>query len=170
MQLENNLAVVIVDMQEPFLAGINRASRKAIIRNQLALIGFCADHDIPVAVLEYHGDKETIKPLLKKLSAVRRSIVIAKSGDNGFTATNLGKQLREWEVDTVLLAGVNASCCVQETAQGALEAGYRILTAKDLMADSHADHCILEAYEWFRENGVLVSRCKELFGLSCSAV
>ncbi len=50
--------------------------------------------------------------------------------------------------------GLNASCCVKQTASGALERRYNIITADQVIADKKEDKICNKSKTWFEINGI----------------
>ncbi|MGW8883979.1 isochorismatase family protein [Streptomyces sp. NPDC055749] len=64
--------------------------------------------------------------------------VIRKPRDDGFEGTPLGSLLTDSGVRGLVICGLMSEMCVQATARGALERGYRVV----LPHDAHATHNI----------------------------
>lgn len=137
----SKFAVVIVDMQPTFLGKILEGEKTDLIRNQLALLERCLLSDIPVIAFEGQDERdinyvETIPELKSRIKQLKRKQFFEKEHYDGFTYyPEVDKQLTSWGVKTLCFTGINAMACVMETADGALNQGYRILTAEDLLAD-----------------------------------
>jgi nicotinamidase-related amidase len=61
--------------------------------------------------------------------------VIVKKNASGFAGTDLHNYLTSIGVDTVLITGVTASCCVRATVQDALAHGFRPVAVKECIGD-----------------------------------
>ena len=155
-----NIAVMLIDMQSVFTERIEKEELKIMIDNQLIILDLCAKHDIPLIVLEYNGHKETLVILQEKIKKIVTKQIIIKSENDGFNNTSLSLQLKEWQIKTILLMGVNASACVWATARSAIERGYNIITSKQLIADS-PDWCG-EKKGWYVENGIFCPDTQDL--------
>lgn len=132
-----NTALVVVDMQSHFLKNFDVSSRNQLVQNQLKVIQKCIKHKVPIVVLEFkcRGCKkvETIDEIKKKTKGV---VTIIKENNGGFTDTNLNQILKNLKCRNILLIGINANGCVQDTAIGALHRGYGVITSKGLIANS----------------------------------
>src|SRR3989344_1291307 len=156
-----NAAVLLIDMQGPFLEDISLVERQEEIAYQSDVLDFCRQNNVPVYVLEYNGQGRTTPALEKKyhhLPYVRR---IIKAHDDGFNETNLAEQLRHSGIERVLLMGINASACVRATAEGALEHSFEIMTSGQLIADPPS-WGYGQNVTWFRENGRYYDNYTEL--------
>lgn len=165
--INNKLAVLLIDMQEIFLKDIFDEERKREIPYQIEVLDYCKANDIPVFVLEYEREGSTIPVLKDKIDSLNKKSYIIKSHSNGFEGTDLEKQLKFENAENLLLMGINASACVLETAEGALERGYNLMTSKDLIADSFGE-CydpesdVLESRYWYKKNSIYRDNYKDL--------
>ena len=152
-------AVLLIDMQEKFVGKLERGKKEQLVRAQSAVIRHCAAVDTPLIVLEYEKYGPTIEELQAVIRNVPRVTVITKSKDNGFLGTDLHHTLDALGTQSFLITGINASCCVLETAHNAITKGYRILTAEDLIADSVSLNNYYSGWHpenWYRHNGVML--------------
>lgn len=60
--------------------------------------------------------------------------VFDKSSYGAFVTTSLDKQLRDWSVDCLILAGVTTDCCVTSTLREGLDRGFDCLVVEDCVA------------------------------------
>lgn len=147
------MAVVIVDMQESFVSRVWEDEKESVIGHQVMLIRACAERDIPVVILEYTGDGETIRVLMTEIEKVPTTRKVVKYSNCGFYLTNLNTILVELGVRILVFTGINASFCVASTANSALRLGYKIATSEDLIADGRS-HALGKSREWYRRNGL----------------
>ncbi|MEA2097834.1 MAG: isochorismatase family protein [Patescibacteria group bacterium] len=150
--IKDGLVVILIDMQQIFLDGLKKKNRERIIANQIFIIRWCAQENIPVVVLEYRGSGETIDVLAKELKKIEDLRIILKSYDNGFYYTELKDVLEERNAKNLFLMGINASACVKRTAIGAREEGFSIITSNDVIGGNNDDNSI----SWYVENGIVV--------------
>jgi nicotinamidase-related amidase len=167
-KLVGNWAVLLIDMQPRFLQRLDEIKRENLIAHQMSVIRCCADYDIPVILVEYNitdteydiedNEEPTVEILLKAAEAVPRREKITKKTADAFTYPYLLSHLRYWGVDGVVLMGVYASYCVRITAESALRKGFKIATAKELIADQDGkvDLC------WYRRNGLCFRNSQKL--------
>ncbi len=150
----NKLAVILVDMQDFFLKKVTKENRKRIIPNQIKVINFCEKYKIPLIVLEYKRRGDTTKILREKIKRLPHTEIVVKEHNSGFRGTNLAEILEEIKVRNILLMGINASGCVQDTAIGALYRGYKILTASTVIASfSERDRSLATSKKWYSKSG-----------------
>ncbi len=149
----SDFAVLLIDMQDRFVGKLKTNVRTKLIEAQLQVIRDCANRNIPVIILEYHGREKTISKLADDLDAIERKTVICKPCDDGFKRTRLDETLRYIGARSLLLMGINAHACVLETAQSAVKKGYKVITSEDLIADAYHDEILDEGREWYEANG-----------------
>ena len=65
--------------------------------------------------------------------------LVIKKGFDGFSNTPLDTILRKMGVTTCVVSGVTTSVCVSTTVRGAVERNYRMILAKDAVADRSRD-------------------------------
>lgn len=159
----NKLALIVVDMQDFFLEKIPTEKRKTLINDQASVINYAAKNKLPVIVLEYKGRGRTIGALRSRLKFVPDLHVIVKENNGGFTKTILDDTLRNLGTKEILLMGVTASGCVQDTAIGALRRGYKIITSRELIASSSKrDSNLATSRKWYSKNGLWVENVQTL--------
>lgn len=150
---KDGLVVILIDMQQGFLDYLNNEEQERIILNQMYVIRWCAQENIPIVVLEYKRRKRTIDILIEELESVKNLEIIEKSHDDGFSNAELDYYLKKIGAKNLFLMGINASYCVKETAQGGIEKGYKIITSNDVIACRGGDNSI----SWYEENGTVIS-------------
>src|SRR3989344_8983926 len=160
----NFSAALLIDMQEEFVDKIDKERRVALIKAQIAVIRYCAVKDIPVVVLEYLGQGATIEELRKEIDKVPRVAVVVRNEYDGFYRTELERTLDIFGAVNTLFMGINASCCVRQTAESALQKKYCVITSTDLIADgSNVIGDINSTERWFKNKCVLLPNSAMLF-------
>ncbi|HLD33822.1 MAG TPA: isochorismatase family protein [Candidatus Nanoarchaeia archaeon] len=167
-----NYAVIVVDSQPSFIEEMLISEQDKEIQNHRQILDYCSTHDIPVVVLELDGSGETEKIIRDRVANVPRHIYLKKNENDGFTNPRLPEQLRKWNIEAVLLMGLNASFCVKATAKGALAHNLSFATAMDITSDAFWFHAyppketpIRENQLWFYEHGVFALTYRELIPL-----
>ncbi len=159
-----NLAVLVIDMQEWFLQGIEYEEQHKEIPYQVEVLEYCKNNNIPVFVIEYKDCGPTVKIIKDKVDSLEKKTYITKPYDDGFIKTDLAEQLRKNKIDTVLLMGINASACVLNTAAGAVIAGFKVMTSKDLISDPKS-YDSNESIGWYETNSIYRDDYKDLLDL-----
>ncbi|MDP2907601.1 MAG: isochorismatase family protein [Nanoarchaeota archaeon] len=173
-----NLAVLLIDMQDYFLKEVSEEEKKSEIPYQLEVLNYCKDNNIPVFVLEYLQCGETTRILKEKVDSLPVKEYVTKGYNDSFLKTDLEAKLKSYGIESMLLMGVNASGCVKDTAEGAIRAGFKIMTSKDLIADP--DWHVTEEFiikkdgthgksdnsaPWYKKHGIYRDNYKELLRL-----
>ena len=136
-----NFGIVIIDMQEPFLAKITAAESSEMIAEQKKSLQLAKEQNIPVIVFEYEGNGETIPTLQKYIEEVPRHIYFTKSDDDGFAFQEEKDQndspsawLKENKVNALYFEGVNGSACVLASANSAYMDNFTVATSNQVIA------------------------------------
>ncbi len=152
-----DIAVVIVDMQEFFLKDFSVSDRDRFIKNQLAIIDQCLLRRTPFVLLEYMTNGinrgKTIQKISNKIKGVAKKIII-KENNGGFTDTNLDEVLKDFGVKNILLMGLNANGCIQDTAIGAINRNYKVIIVEGTTASSSRKDLLMSRNnkKWFMGN------------------
>jgi nicotinamidase-related amidase len=157
--MKKNTAVIIVDMQDFFLKNFPASISKSLIENQTHILNLCIKKKIPIVLLEYKaGGILRGKTTAKLLKLVNGSIVktFVKENNCGFTDTTLHDTLKDLRIGTVLIIGLNANGCVQDTAISALHRGYKVITGDGVIASSSRGDLTLSSRnkKWFKKNTI----------------
>ncbi len=148
----SKFGVLIVDMQSLFLNYIGEEAKLDLIKRQIRLLELCKKKDYPVAVLEFKNTGNTIQEIIGPLSKIPRYSFFEKSNDDGFMENpRLKHTLKNWGLEDLCISGVNAECCVLQTAIGASKNGFRIISSKKLIASSSGNEGINYLREWFQK-------------------
>lgn len=158
---ERPYAVIVVDMQDRFLAGIDPEELEREIPNQLSVIEFAQRRNIPVYVLEFAGFGPTTEVLASKILEGDYEALI-KFHDDGFAVTSLNEVLAGRGVQHLVLMGVNASACVLRTAQGAVSRDYEVITSPSIIEDVAYFDNMNESADWYKQNGLWFGTAEEL--------
>ena len=156
-------ALVVVDMQEPFLAAIHE--RERVEANVLLLCRAAQTLEVPVlATVQYAvrmgGVVPAVADVLPAGTEPLDKLCFSCGGSDAFL-----ESLRRTGRSQVLLCGVETHICVSQTAHDLLEAGYQVHVAADAVSsrslekhklgmerirDAGVRPCAAEAavYEW----------------------
>ena len=109
-----NIAGLVIDMQDYYIHDHTRSKKFSIIENQLNMLDYLIAMNYPVAVLEFMGKGKgpTIQILQDKLFTATHEY-FPKEDNDGFTNPDLLKKLNEWGSKHLILMGVNSSFCVK---------------------------------------------------------
>jgi len=165
MKSDSKFVVIVVDMQDFFLDKFTNDKRNILIKNQSKVIDFCINQKIPLIFLEYK-DRGATTQLLSQTSGDSPHVeIVTKDSNGGFTNTNLDEILKNKGAKEVILMGINASGCVQDTAIGALNRGYKILTSADVIASAtKRDGNLTTSKKWYSQKGLFFESVDDLVG------
>jgi nicotinamidase-related amidase len=155
----SKIALVVVDMQPKYLSDIPIAAQEGIIAGITDVICAGQNQGMSVAVVEY-ADSGRVRNMVATLPRRNRRL-ITKSHCSAFRGTSLGRFLRSHGVDTIVVAGVHASFCIRETAIDAIEIGYRVVTAPDLIADNPMLD-VATMWKWYGKHTTFYAHSAEL--------
>jgi nicotinamidase-related amidase len=149
-----NIAVVIVDMQYGFYTrgrALQTNGLIQLVQKQKELLTWVKNKKLPVIFFEYDGYQETDSALTNTLWGYKFK-TITKYDDNGFSGQSgyeANEYLQSKEIDTLIVAGINASGCVKRTVVGALNDGYKIISSSDIVADLYQNPPTYPQSDWF---------------------
>lgn len=158
--ISENTAAVVIDMQPGFVD--ERPGVLELTANIVKVVEHFAKRKLPTVVLEYDPPTfgRTLEPIRDSVGKVPQSEYFHKHYDNGFTNEDLEPWLKDHDVKDVLLMGVNATACVQETGKGALACKLEVLTSEDLINDP--EDWDSDPSKWYKKNGVFFPSYPEL--------
>jgi len=150
--LENQAAVIVIDMLNDFVTGKLEAKRaQHIIPNLKRLVEAARENNVPVIYsndAHYPQDVEVTRKwgnhaikgtegaeVIPELEPAEKDYVVEKRTYSGFYETGLDPLLRSLYkgegAKTVILGGLHTNMCVRHTAADAFFRGYNIIVAKD---------------------------------------
>ncbi len=148
------LAVILIDMQYGFYerGGVTGTEGlENLVANQVKLLDWAKQEGIPVLVFEYRNYKETDIRLIEAIEG-NISKILTKNYDNGFTGISREEAietLKQWKVDTVIVAGINGQYCVRGTAEGAMEAGFEVISSSEIVGNINQNPPIFPNDTWY---------------------
>jgi nicotinamidase-related amidase len=157
--MKKDIAVIIIDMQDFFLKNFPATISSDFIDNQKKVINLCLKKKMPFVLLEYKAGGilrgKTISKLEKIISDSSKEVII-KESNSGFTKTNLEEILKILKIKKILLMGLNANGCIQDTAIGATHRGYKVITSEGVIASSSRKDLTFSKRnkKWFEENTI----------------
>lgn len=165
--MRKNVALILVDMQDFFLKNFSPVIKRNLITRQGYVIDLCIRKNVPLIVLEYKAggiDRGKTTPALEQKIRKAKQEIIIKENNSGFTKTTLHEILKGLGIKEIVLMGVNANGCVQDTAIGALHRGYKVVTCLETMASASRKDAELSKRnrDWFRSNTTLLESSENL--------
>lgn len=131
----NNLAVLLIDMQEDFLKNFKTEFRAKMISAQAKALKLCIENNLSLVLIKFCDFGEIDSALLKEIEHYKNQFLVLKYHDNAFYETDLESILRRLRVKTLFVMGINTSYCVYSTVVAGKGKGYKIITSEELVGD-----------------------------------
>ncbi|WP_115787401.1 cysteine hydrolase family protein [Arthrobacter silvisoli] len=148
------IAVLVIDMQNAYFEDPALAVHQGRTTEACnALIASASAHGVPVLLVktEHERDRSTWtlnmlddgQGFLFRGSAQADFVAglltsglprLTKTRDSSFIGTDLLWRLRNWQVDTLVLAGISAHNCIAQTAADAFAHNFRVVHAVDAIS------------------------------------
>jgi len=137
-----NTAAMLIDMQKAYTSEVDPEVLRDMITAQLGVLNFCREYDLPLVIAELFPKKcddrrkqgRTEDTLRILASHVPRYLYVEKARNSALSMDS-HQQLQDWNVEYLILMGLNANACVWSTAVEAIHNQYEICTARDLIAN-----------------------------------
>ena len=153
--LGKRAVVVLIGMQDRFIAKLKPGEADRIILNQLAILKLCRQLDIPVVVSEIkkeiHG--ATAEVLINEAKKNTRFLLMDCEHNDSFSGTKLDSYLKNFDAEAIFLMGIHDYACIKYTAETAIKKGYKIMTSDEVIAGPYyrtGDN----VGQWFEKNGI----------------
>jgi nicotinamidase-related amidase len=131
-------ALLVVDVQEKLIGAVR--GHRRVVWNIGRLIDGAKLLGVPIAATEQYpkGLGKTVEELASRLAATSDAALPEKVVFSCCACSELLEDFRARGVGKVLLAGIEAHVCVQQTAFDLLSEGYRVYVAADAVGSRHA--------------------------------
>ncbi len=154
-------ALVVIDVQEPFAKAMEE--RERVTRNIATLVQVARITDVPVVVTEQNIER--LGPTVPELSAVLSELdlydPINKVTFSCCSEEAFVQRVYDMGRDTLLLTGLEAHVCVQQTALDAMNLGYKVHVVSDAVTSRHRQDWTV-AMDKLRMAGAIVSSTEML--------
>ncbi len=154
-------ALVVIDVQEPFARAM--ADREALARNICTLARVAKIAGLPIFVTEQYPEK--LGPTVPEIRATLEELgvyqPIAKLAFSCCAADGFLQRLHETRRETLVLTGMEAHVCIQQTALEALTLGYQVHVVSDAVTSRRREDWAL-AMDKMRHAGAVISGCEML--------
>lgn len=153
MLVRENTGLIVVDVQGKLARLVHDSN--ALISNCEKLIKGAQILDLPIILLEQNPNK--LGSTVNELGAILNGVEpLIKFTFNGCESLNFLEAIRNQNVDTWLICGIEAHICVYQTAKGLVELGYKVELVSDCISSrdlSNKQLCINR----LRNNGVEIT-------------
>ena len=131
---KNKTALLIIDIQEKILAVMQNP--ELVETNTVKLIKGFKILGSPIFITEQYpkGLGPTQKDILNELG---NTIALQKMSFSGIGAENLFSKLKDRNIQQVVVAGIEAHVCVQQTVLDLLENNFQVNLAADAVSSRH---------------------------------
>jgi nicotinamidase-related amidase len=126
-------ALIMVDCQNTYRHGVMQLTNvEAAIKEAQKLLQMARDLKIPVIHIQHDAGAGTPYDVTAEIGAISTEVepkngeaVIVKNYPNSFIATPLEAQLKALGIENVVLAGFMTHMCINSTARGAFNLGFK---------------------------------------------
>lgn len=148
-------AVLVVDMQDKLLHVMHRWPD--VLAATVRLLKFARTLQVPILATEQYP--AGLGPTNGEISRLLTGHPYAKVAFNCLAVPALATELAEREIDNVVLAGIEAHICIEQTALAALARGMNVHVAADAVGSRQLSNCE-NGLAKMRQAGVIIS-CSE---------
>jgi len=145
-----NIALVIVDIQNDYFEGgayTLYSPLSALANSEDILNSFRRNNDSTIIHIQHNNgpgvgfmEVGTWGALIhERLTPLQNEVVITKREISSFAGTNLEGILREANIATVVITGMQTNVCVEATARDALALGFNVIILEDACAALDAE-------------------------------
>lgn len=126
-------ALILVDCQNTYRRGVMQLSQvePAILQAQM-LLHMARDLKVPIVHIQHDGGVGTPYDVTAEIGAISAEVapiagesVVTKHYPNAFWQTSLEQQLKAQGIQHVVLAGFMTHMCINSTARGAFNLGFK---------------------------------------------
>jgi nicotinamidase-related amidase len=129
----NGSALVMIDLQNTYREGVMKlAAVEPAIKEAQALLGRAREAGIPIFHIQHDAGVGSPYDVSARIGAISDEVapqagetVIVKNYPNAFIGTDLQAKLEATGVKDVILAGFMTHMCINSTARGAFNLGFR---------------------------------------------
>jgi nicotinamidase-related amidase len=131
-------ALLVVDVQNGVMAKAHET--KDVIENINVAVDKARFASVPVIWVQHESeglekDSEPWK-LVSELKPLEDDLLLSKKFNSCFADTDLENQLRDMNVEALVLCGAATNWCIRATAYGALERGFDLVLVEDAHSTS----------------------------------
>ncbi len=135
-------ALILIDCQNTYREGVMKLENVEPALVQVRkLLDLAREHGTPVFHIQHDGGKGSPYDLNSRLGAIADEVapmdgeyVIVKSFPNAFIQTSLDEALRKRGIENIILAGFMTHMCVNSTAHGGFNRGYKVTIVAEATA------------------------------------
>ncbi|MFM9834718.1 MAG: cysteine hydrolase family protein [Methylophilaceae bacterium] len=126
-------ALIMVDCQNTYRHGVMQLTNvEAAIKEAQKLLGMARDLKVPIIHIQHDAGMGTPYDVSAEIGQISAEVapkngeaVVTKNYPNSFIATPLEAQLKALGIENVVLAGFMTHMCINSTARGAFNLGFK---------------------------------------------
>lgn len=159
LDIPGSTALLVVDIQERLVHAMDDCS--SMLEAAARMVRIANRLDAPVLVTEQYprGLGSTVADVADHVSDDAQ--VFAKTSFSCFGCSAVGAELDRYRPETIVISGIEAHVCVQQTALDALDRGFHVV----VLADAVQSRTLLDrdtALAFLRSRGVTVTTVEAL--------
>ncbi len=134
---QNNIALLVIDVQQGLFTKSTPLYKAEELLENINLLANRAHRDgVPVFYIQHSDSRSLVKgsrdwQLHSQLRPLNIDYIIHKQIDNAFKETNLDKELKAKNINSLVITGLVTHGCVKATCLGARKLGYGVTLVKD---------------------------------------
>jgi nicotinamidase-related amidase len=156
----NAPVLIVIDMQNDFLASWEQGRRHALVQGINELVGHFRSRSLPIIWVrqEFESDLSDAFPEMKakgirtvikgtpgsqidsELAADPSDTALVKKRYSAFFGTDLDEKLARFKPDTIILAGINTHACIRTTAIDTYQRDWPVVLALDCIGSYDRKH------------------------------
>ncbi|MEG0156920.1 MAG: hydrolase [Anaerovoracaceae bacterium] len=150
---KNNTAVIAIDFQERLMPAMR--DEEELCASVVKMVKGARVMNVPILVTQQYtrGLGDTIEPIKEALGEFSP---IEKTSFSAFGAEEFVAELEKTGAKTVILFGIEAHICVQQTALDLIERGYDVFVATDCCS-SRKKHDKKTAFQRMAQSGAVLT-------------
>lgn len=135
----NNSAFLIIDMQEGAVKMTNPSFYEidTVVRRLKKVLKAVRAKKIPVIYAQHFNPSgypeygSTDWQIIDELAPLKGDLIIHKSSPDVFLDTGLDEHLKEMNINSLIVAGIQTADCIDTTCRVAFRLGYKVTLIKD---------------------------------------
>jgi len=156
LETEENIGVLIVDMQIPFVNEIHDDKKEEeMVEFQELILKKSREKNWPVCLIETENKGITIPEISENINKGDNYILCSKNKNSAFSNTYVDRFFKNKNISKLIIMGLNASLCIKDTVFDAKKNKYIIYTSSRLMADYGSLNRNL-SQDFYNENSIII--------------
>lgn len=152
---------VLVDMQERLLGAMDKADASRIISRQKIMLNAARELQIPLIITEQYpkGLGRTVAELTSQVQ--EGTPLVEKTSFSCFGEVSFRKEIERRHFKSMVLMGIEAHVCIQQTALDGLARGFQVFLPADTVASRNSNDLSV-SIELMRQLDVFVTSSESI--------